>query len=611
MRLAASEENAAEFARYQRLLTEVEPSDLNQVELVKALLANDEADAALDALAAHVSAIVKVPGAWDELLPLLTQKALTGKAGDLLARELGGEKADPRNRFTLALFQMTAGHLDEAKSAWWDIFSMRLPHAAATAKPSAPPVALPDEAYLVFYGNGGTVAELRLADAVHARSSAQALLDPESAQGGQSLGTTLGAAPAAALAGQPDPLDTTRDAALVYLAAVAVKQNATEPFLAELDRRLAARDSSRQDRLVAYASVDATDPLLREIAAQARAPEPDLDIFCAGQLFSVASGNEQANAAASNGGAPAESPGKLTAAQIDAMGPLAEVLFRRVTLARPETTEVLDVVRIAFYTALGRKAQADEIQRGFLARINEHASATLLSEAVELLLASDLDAGQRAQMRTLARALAIQTNRTHNVNLRQGEMSFPAALLANTETGAVQAAASGLCRVLGGPDGALVSRRSAARPGHARADDDLGGPTPAVGGQRGVKPGRRFAAAAALPPGGHELGHRTGRKPTPAEGERRRRLRAVHGAPRRAGAAGAGSARGAEILSIAGVGLHGLLPGRDRRGAGDRPGAARHASRRPGPASAHGDHPQPQQPDGGRHRAPESGGRGA
>ena len=272
VRLAASEDNAAEFARYQRLLTEVEPSDLNQVELVKALLANDEADAALDALAAHVSAIVKVPGAWDELLPLLTQKALTGKAGDLLARELGGEKAGARNRFTLALFQMTAGHLDEAKSAWWDIFSMRSPHAAATAKPVAPPVALPDEAYLVFYGNGGTVAELRLADAVHARSSAQALLDPESAQSGQSLGTTLGAAPAVALAGQPDPLDTTRDAALVYLAAVAVKQNATEPFLAELDRRLAARDSSRQDRLVAYASVDATDPLLpRDRRAGARA----------------------------------------------------------------------------------------------------------------------------------------------------------------------------------------------------------------------------------------------------------------------------------------------------------------------------------------------------
>ena len=354
VRLAANEGNAAELARYQRQLTEVEPSDVNQVALVKALLANDEADAALDALVAHLAAIVKTPGAWDELLPLLTQKALTGKAGDLLARELGGEKADARNRFTLALFQMTAGHLDEAKTALWGIFAMHAPHAPPTpaAKPPAPAPAAPDEAYLVFYGDGGTVEEQRFADAVRARSAAQALLDPESAQNGQSIGSLFLGSTVVGPTGHPDPQDTTRDAALIYLAAIAVKQNATAPFLAELDRRLAARDSSRADRLVAYASVDATDPLLREIAAQAHAPEEGLDIFCAGQLFAAATTNEQANAAAAGGSPPpdGQAPSKLTPAQIDAMGPLAEILFRRVTLARPETAEVLDVVRIAFYT---------------------------------------------------------------------------------------------------------------------------------------------------------------------------------------------------------------------------------------------------------------------
>ena len=212
VRLATSEENAADFARYQRQLTEVEPSDINQVALIKALLANDEADAALDALAAHVQSVVKTPGAWDEILPLLTQKALTGKAGDLLTRELGGEKADVRNRFTLALFQMTAGHLDEAKAALWEIFVTRTPLAATTAaKPPTPPAAPPEEAYLVFYGNGGTVAEQRFTDATRARASAQALLDPESNQGGQSLGSFFASGPAtgAPAAGHPDPLDTT------------------------------------------------------------------------------------------------------------------------------------------------------------------------------------------------------------------------------------------------------------------------------------------------------------------------------------------------------------------------------------------------------------------
>ncbi|MBE7219146.1 MAG: hypothetical protein INR64_11805, partial [Caulobacteraceae bacterium] len=438
VRLAAAEDNAADFARYQRQLTEVEPSDTNQVALIKGLLANDEADAALDALGAHVQAIVKTPGAWDELLPLLTQKALTGKAGDLLARELGGEKADARNRFTLALFQLTAGHLDEAKAALWDIFSLRSPHAAAPVKPPAPPAATPAEAYLVFYGDGGTPAEQRLADAVRARPAAQALLDPETNQGGQSLNSFFASAPVAATAGHPDPLDTTRDTALIYLAALALKQNAAGPFLAELDRRLAARDGSREDRLVAYASVDAAGPLLREIAAQAHAPEPDLDIFCAWQLYLLALTNEQANAAANNGGTPPEGQGKLTPAQIEVMGPLAEILFRRVTLERPEAAEVLDTTRIAFYNALGLKQKADEIQSAFLARIDEHASPNLLGEALDLLITGDLGAPERAQTRTLARALATGLARTHNVNLRQSALAVPAALLANTDGGAAK-----------------------------------------------------------------------------------------------------------------------------------------------------------------------------
>ena len=433
VRLAASEGNAAEFARYQRQLTEVEPSDLNQVALVKALLANDEADAALDALQAHVAAIVKVPGAWDELLPLLTQKALSGKAGDILTRELGGEKADARNRFTLALFQMTAGHLDEAKAALWGIFALRAaPAAPATAKPPVIPAAAPDEAYMVFYGEGGTVAEQRLADAVRGRTSAQTLLDPESASNGQSLGIQLATGTSTATAGHPDPLDSLRDTALVYLAAIAVKQDAAAPFLAELVRQLAARESSRLDRLVAYASVDATDPLLGEIAAQARSPESALDIFCAGQLFTIASSNQQTTNG--NTGAPAETTSKLTPTQIDAMGPLAEVFFRRVALARPETAEIIDVMRNSFYGSLGLKAKADEIKREFLARINDHSSVTLLGDALDLLMEGDLGPEDRAQVRTFVRAMAAQTSHTHNVNVRQAAFNVPQSLLSNTDS---------------------------------------------------------------------------------------------------------------------------------------------------------------------------------
>ena len=117
VRIAEDEQNTAEIARYQALLAEVEPSDQNKLALVSALLENNQADAGFNALRAHLASILKTPGAWDQLLPLLARNDLTAKAGDLLNAEMGGDHADVKARFTLALFQAVAGNVEQARAA--------------------------------------------------------------------------------------------------------------------------------------------------------------------------------------------------------------------------------------------------------------------------------------------------------------------------------------------------------------------------------------------------------------------------------------------------------------------------------------------------------------
>ena len=322
VRIAEAEDNAAELARYQALLAEVEPSDQNRFTLVAALLANNQPEAGFNALRANLPAILKIPGAWDELLPLLARNELTLKTGDLLAAEMGGEHADIKARFTVALFQAVAGNLDQARASFWSIFDTKtgpaavsLPAPSKTAGSAAGGTAAATSLSMAIYG-GDSIPEQRYRAGEMTRRTAQMLLYPGGVAGfGRGRGLPAMPSLPSGLPNTPTATDTTRDAALLYLAALAVKDHTAAEFMAELDHHLAARDSSRADRLVADSLMEDVDSQVREIVAQVQNPEPGLDGLALSRAALIAYNNSAQFRRYS------ELP-PLTAAQAAALAPL-------------------------------------------------------------------------------------------------------------------------------------------------------------------------------------------------------------------------------------------------------------------------------------------------
>ena len=396
VRLSNEEQNTAEAARYQALLTEAEPSDQNKLALVEALFDNNQPTEGFNALQANLSAILKIPGAWNQLLPALAHHDLTTKAGELLTRETGGPDADLKSRFTLALFQAIAGDMVQAKTAFWTVFASKSPRPPAPPAPT-PPATSSSYAFSLYQGGG--VAQRRYQEAMYTQNMAQNFLS----NGGKNMGRSrnfysVGNSPQP---GGPGAADTARDAALLYLAAIAVKENDAVPFLAELGRRLDARDSSREDRLVAWALVDAVEPFLQETAAQIRTPDPEMDVFCLSHLMQLASMNDPSQRQYYQG-RPV-----LTDAQATTMESLFETLVPRSTKNFPPGSSGMGTaMRYAFLKGLDRKDQAEALRHQALAELTGKTEPGSSESALQMLMEGPLPAPEQAQLKEVCRALA-------------------------------------------------------------------------------------------------------------------------------------------------------------------------------------------------------------
>ncbi len=403
VRVAEQEQNTAEIARYQTLLAEVEPSDQNKFALVTSLLENNQADAGFNALRANLAAVLKTPGAWDQLLPLLARNDLTARAGDLLNAEMGGDRADLKARFTLALFQAVAGNSEQARAALWTVFDTKTGPA-----PLVPPSPRKNTAsgtvsmrlVSLVYG-GDSIPEQRYRAGEVTRRTAQGLLYPGGLAGfGRGRGVFAMPMTPSGLPNTPSLTDTTRDAALLYLAALAVQDHTAAEFMAELDRHLAARDSSRADRLVAYSLMQDVDSQTREIAAQVRNPEPGLDGLALARTALIAFNNGPQYRRYS------EVP-PLSAAQTDALAPLFEPLLARLIQSEPALDAAeTPSLRYSFLIGMDHKAEAEAVRRDFLARVDAHAPVERLEAALGLLLEGDFSPAERAQLRSLVPAFS-------------------------------------------------------------------------------------------------------------------------------------------------------------------------------------------------------------
>ena len=543
------------------------PSDQNQFALVTALLENNQAEAGFNALRTHLAAVLKTPGAWDDLLPLLARNDLTTKAGDLLTAETGGEHADLKARFTLALFQAVAGNVEPARAAFWSVFDTKTGPTplTTTAAPAASGTKGSGTMRLAaaIYG-GDSIPQQRQRAGEQTRRTAQGLLSPGGFAGygrGHSAFSLPGAA--AGLPNTPSLTDTTRDAALLYLAALAVKDHSAAEFVAELDRHLAARDSSRTDRLVAYALIEDVDSEIREIAAQVQNPEPGLDDFALARAASIAFNNAPQNRRYSES-AP------LTPAQSAALAPVFDPLLARVVHADPSLdTAEADGLRYFFLIGVGQKEQADALRRRFLAGGERRVA---VRKARHRPGSTDgrrfLGGGPRA---TQDRGPRLRRGRSQGG--RRGERERRLLLSVHAFPGRVrrsQTAARGVCGYARQPHVGVVSAGAATR---HRVGAGRQSPVPVLGG------GGQYPAADSLLRPQHVPGdgkHRAGPAP--------RRRRAPQGRARPARRTGENPAAGPPDLPATGGDLprRSGRPGqRGRRRAGPRPGPAGRHARRP------------------------------
>ncbi len=434
VRVAEAEDNPAEAARYQALLAEAEPSDQNRFALVTALLANNQPEAGFNALRAYLPVILKTPGAWDTLLPLLARNDLTTKAGELLAAELGGERADLKARFTVALFQAVAGNVEQARAAFWSVFDTKTgsPSPPSPPAPAATGGNAPTDLMAVVYG-GDSIPEQRYRAGELTRRTAQTLLSPGGYAGfgrGRGVFTAVPALPSG-LPNAPSVTDTTRDAALLYLAALAVQDHTATEFLAELDRHLAARESSRADRLVACSLMEDVDSQTREITAQVDHPEPGLDGLALARTALLAFNNDPQNRRHS------ETP-PLTVAQTAALAPLFDPLLARVIRANPtlETGEA-DAMRYAFLLGVGQQGRAETVRRDFLARTGAHSSLGQIRAALNLLTQGDFSPADRALLQTLVPAFTLAAARSPHA-ISTDEYAYYPALVFQEDTEAAK-----------------------------------------------------------------------------------------------------------------------------------------------------------------------------
>ncbi|GEM_PF-3354274 len=349
LRLAEQENNTAEQARYHKALAEVEPTTANFAALAEALANNNDAEGAVGVLADHEAEVLKDPAPWRLALARVQKQPGAAKLFTTLANALRQRPADYSGRMTLAELQIAMGSSEEAKRTLWDL--RRMPQPARAAATPAPASASPQPGFvgpMGFLGGSPSNANKRIYAASLAQQSFAELVNSQNSHQYRyrrsyrygPMGSMNNAAPSSG-----PTFEETRDKALVYLAAIAVREQNPDAFIAELEKDLAAQNVDRMERFVCYSLVQARDLLWREILAQADSPAggKELDQLCFETLPRFMTGPQ---------GGP--SPDALKASE------LTQKFAERLAGSDPKMAFLSKVMR---YSALNSSGQKDEAKK--------------------------------------------------------------------------------------------------------------------------------------------------------------------------------------------------------------------------------------------------------
>ncbi|MEI9894719.1 MAG: hypothetical protein WDN28_12725 [Chthoniobacter sp.] len=283
-RISVGLQNASERARFARLLAETDPGVDREIELATALLRNGQTGEAMLRLQKNATALFADPLPWHDVL-LPAAAAGQGEAvGKLLETGLARHADDWRLRFLLAEARLRTGDLAATDTLLRQVESATVPAAAL------PPTTLPDaevdrspegglsSGIAYSSGTGRSLGSEFARRNVHGFDIRQIV-----AQIAAGLKGVHAIAPASR--GFPDyygfqtekylpktPV-AAADAALLVRSILAQQQGRGDEFVAELQRSL--KNQPRAERLARFSLVQALDPLLQEIAAEAASPSSD------------------------------------------------------------------------------------------------------------------------------------------------------------------------------------------------------------------------------------------------------------------------------------------------------------------------------------------------
>lgn len=249
VRLAEGEGNTLEQARYQELLTELEPSTHNKLSLAMALLANGDADRALAIARENQAEFLSQPESLRDMVMHSDDPQLASQLAEIFSAGLRARRDDWQGRLTLAEFCLADGDFDAAAEVFWEILAIT--PAAQALSSSAPLATGATPASAASPASPGVVLMQRLNSMQSLRQmTLQRLLGSGYTRGSRR--------PPSTIAG----IEGAQDAALINLALISLHRDRVDPFLAKLEKLLDGRNASARERLIIYGGLERQDKLI-------------------------------------------------------------------------------------------------------------------------------------------------------------------------------------------------------------------------------------------------------------------------------------------------------------------------------------------------------------
>lgn len=275
IRLAEAEGNTNELLRFQRMLTDLEPSVRNKAELAQALVTNGEMESALRLVESNRGDLLEKPGALRTLLGEANDPVFAAQLAGLFAESLQERPQDWAGRMLLGDLYLAEGEPGKAEAVFWEVLQMKEPTEELTETTSgegslpAAGVSLPALTMMAKIYRSPLAQRLGRTPQMRQQATpkimGRGLHFPGMGGSSRSLASTS-SVPNTGLA-------EAQDAALVHLALIAMNQQREAEFLQRLDKSLDERQANDEDRLLTYAIIESPTRLLESIGRYLKQPE--------------------------------------------------------------------------------------------------------------------------------------------------------------------------------------------------------------------------------------------------------------------------------------------------------------------------------------------------